>query len=398
MLAANGKIYFIPRNAEAVLVVDPDTDAFDTAAIAVTSGQGSWHGGTLVPSGRIYCLPSNAFGGTASVLIIDPATNTTDTTSIVIAARVGSMPEEMWSGGVAVNGKIYGIPSGTYPVLIIDPATNAVDTTSIVPSGEEGRGWSGGVLAPNGKIYCAPSYAARNVLIIDPATNTADGTTISGLRAGAGWGVVLAGNGKIYCMPSGAAPEAAMVLVIDPRTNTVRMLGARFSMSLVVFSGAVLGRSGWVLGFSSIPGPLLLAVDTATENVGTRSLMLPFGRWEGGVLAGNGNIYSAGSDSVLILRFLGDANSNTAVTPAPCEMRDKGVGYRGKRDFTASGALCVDWRFNFNFDLSLYPEAGLEDGAFCRNPDGKAQPWCFVRSMASPGWEYCDPCSEYAAA
>ena len=43
-----------------------------------------------------------------------------------------------------------------------------------------GNNWYGGVLAPNGKIYCIPS-SATSVLIIDPATGTTDTTTLSGV-------------------------------------------------------------------------------------------------------------------------------------------------------------------------------------------------------------------------
>ena len=48
------------------------------------------------------------------------------------------------------------------------------------PTFTNGNSWYGGVLAPNGKIYCVPS-SASSVLIIDPATNTTDSTTLSGL-------------------------------------------------------------------------------------------------------------------------------------------------------------------------------------------------------------------------
>ena len=43
-----------------------------------------------------------------------------------------------------------------------------------------GHKWAGGVLAPNGKIYCVP-IIPESVLIIDPVTNTAETTSIYGL-------------------------------------------------------------------------------------------------------------------------------------------------------------------------------------------------------------------------
>jgi len=94
-----------------------------------------------------------------------------------------------------------------------------VDTSTISGLGG-GKKWYGGVLAPNGKIYCVPG-AAASVLIIDPQTDSADTSTISGLTvadSSPNWlGGVLAPNGKIYCIPW----EASNVLIIDPATNTV---------------------------------------------------------------------------------------------------------------------------------------------------------------------------------
>ena len=63
--------------------------------------------------------------------------------------------------------------------------------------------WGGGVLAPNGKIYCVP-LSSTQVLCIDPADNT---TTLFGSFTGTEkwYGGVLAPNGKIYCVPRNAA-------------------------------------------------------------------------------------------------------------------------------------------------------------------------------------------------
>ena len=70
------------------------------------------------------------------------------------------------------DGKIYGIPRNASSVLIIDPTTDTADPDGIsLPPGppvdpaDEDK-WTGGVLAPNGKIYCVPNEA-DSVLIID---------------------------------------------------------------------------------------------------------------------------------------------------------------------------------------------------------------------------------------
>ncbi len=102
------------------------------------------------------------------------------------------------TGGVlAPNGKIYGIPFQATTVLEIDPVTK---TTTEFGSLAGTYKWWGGVLAPNGKIYGIPCDS-KTVLEIDPVTKT---TTEFGSLAGTfKWqGGVLAPNGKIYGIPS----------------------------------------------------------------------------------------------------------------------------------------------------------------------------------------------------
>jgi hypothetical protein len=102
--------------------------------------------------------------------VIDPATSTTN---YITGLTSGGAK---WSGGVlAPNGKIYGIPYDSSGVLVIDPTTI---TTSILVDfpihllniAEETKKWVGGVLAPNGKIYGVP-YDSGSILEINPYTN-----------------------------------------------------------------------------------------------------------------------------------------------------------------------------------------------------------------------------------
>ena len=103
-----------------------------------------------------------------------------------------------WTGGVlAPNGKIYGIPYDTTTVLEIDPVNQTATTFGSLAGTAK---WAGGVLAPNGKIYGIP-LNSTTVLEIDPVSQTA--TTFGSVGAGAAkWaGGVLAPNGKIYGIP-----------------------------------------------------------------------------------------------------------------------------------------------------------------------------------------------------
>lgn len=60
--------------------------------------------------------------------------------------------------------------------------------------------------------------------------------------------------------------------------------------------------------------------------------------------------------------------------------------YRGPRSVTQNGFNCKEWSMAENF-----PGNGLEDGAFCRNPNGVGQKaWCFVEDGSGVMWDYCD--------
>ena len=122
-----------------------------------------------------------------------------------------------WIGGVlAPNGKIYCIPHGAAEILIIDTAT---DTTATIPTESGDLKWFGGCLASNGKIYCIP-HTSGKVLVIDPETDTTyTFTTISGDRKWAGG--VPGPDGKIYCLPC----QEYRIGVIDPETDTLETFG-----------------------------------------------------------------------------------------------------------------------------------------------------------------------------
>lgn len=61
--------------------------------------------------------------------------------------------------------------------------------------------------------------------------------------------------------------------------------------------------------------------------------------------------------------------------------------YRGRFTVTQSGYRCRDW----SPYVSDYPNQGLEDGAYCRNPNGVGErAWCFVEEGNGVMWDYCN--------
>ena len=70
-------------------------------------------------------------------------------------------------------------------------------------------------------------------------------------------------------------------------------------------------------------------------------------------------------------------------------------GYRGCQTKTVSGKTCQKWTaqspHRHSRTPSKYPNKGLGDHNYCRNPDGEGGGiWCYTTS-ASRRWEHCDP-------
>jgi hypothetical protein len=196
-----------------------------------------------------------------------------------------------WSGGVlAPNGKIYGIPFDATEVLEIDPIGL---TTSTFGSLSGSSKWGGGVLAPNGKIYGIP-FEATQVLEIDPVNRTTSTFGSLGASLGKWFDGVLAPNGKIYGIPL----AATQVLEIDPvglTTSTFGTLGGGWA-------GGVLAPNGKIYGIPYIATDIL-EIDPVSLTTSTFGSLGGSTKWVGGVLAPNGKIYGIPYDATQVLEI-----------------------------------------------------------------------------------------------
>ena len=260
-----------------------------------------------------------------------------------------------WSGGVlAPNEKMYAL-SGTERLAVIDYNAGRADIFGGFSNGFGNSLWFGGVLGFDNKIYSAPNYL-RQVLQIDPADRNK--TEIFGyieLSVGGSYsGCVLAPNGLIYGIPSGAD----RILVIDGGNRAVSYLNYevpfyddrnRGAVHAPRFVGGVLAPNGKIYGIPHNAN-VILEIDPVNKTAVTFGVLPDDeSKWSGGVLATSGKIYCIphNSDSVLI------------IDPAhqSFEMLDIGIAGEGK---WAGGVLAHNGKIygiphNHNYVLEIDP-------------------------------------------
>lgn len=66
------------------------------------------------------------------------------------------------------------------------------------------------------------------------------------------------------------------------------------------------------------------------------------------------------------------------------------AGYRGCQNTTISGRTCRHWTESQKYWPDNYPDKGLGDHNYCRNPDGEPTIWCFTTDPQKE-WEFCNP-------
>jgi len=314
VLAPNGNIYCVPYGASNILIINTTTNAVSYgtggSSLSPTLSLQAYGGGVLAPNGNIYCVPG-INGNTSNILIINTTTN-------AVSYGTGgpslspALSTQYYVGGVlAPNGNIYCMPGNTSNILIINTTTNAVSYGTNGPSLSPALStqvYYGGVLAPNGNIYCIPR-SASNVLIINTTTNAVSygtgGNSLSpALSAQRYIGGVLAPNGNIYCMPG----NTSNILIINTTTNAVSYATGTNSLSPALstqgYYGGVLAPNGNIYcvpnGASNI---LIINTTTNAVSYGSNSLSpaLSGQTYQGGVLAPNGNIYCVPTGALNIL-------------------------------------------------------------------------------------------------
>eukprot|EP00937_MAST-01D_sp_MAST-1D-sp2_P006523 g6523.t1 len=360
--ADGGFLIAIPFDAQDLAVLDMRTGetatvllppaAAGNAADANTASEGKWAGAVLAANGRVYAIPHSMPGvlsidtsGFAGSL--DKAYQHNDYGLSFQYVPYEGAETAGWRGGVlAATGVVYGVPFKSRSVLVIVPREQKSiglnsDVIKKMPikwgtgnkfTGTADDRWSGGVLAANGAIYCAPS-SYEKILKFDPhlghkssteafATTlnlpltivTPDGAkdTDEYLKGDNKWeGGVLASNGHVYFIPNCAEyvlrlkPNAEETGELEEEVSLLS-IGSQSSYDTGVthskWRGGVVATSGRIYGIPSIDTlqpqrqRTMLRIDPQNENIDLLSfdIDLPEAKgyaWWGGVLAPNGVIF-----------------------------------------------------------------------------------------------------------
>lgn len=194
----------------------------------------------------------------------------------------------VFSGGVLLpNGKIFCSPSssGTWPV-VFNPSNNSFEGP-VSPGSTMYGAYRGAVLLPNGKVLCVPSYYTGTLTIYNSITNAFEaGPAGPGNAAFAGG--VLMPNGKVLCVPCNASSTK---YIYNPTTNNWENGPSVPSGGYYGFNNGVLLPNGKVLvSPRSFVGNQLLynPITNLWENTGDTASL--YGKY-GVVLLPNGKAY-----------------------------------------------------------------------------------------------------------
>ena len=217
--------YGIPMHADAVLKVTPRVLESKIQLLGdLPSSQYKWHGGVLAPNGKIYGVPCYA----STVLCIDPSKKDAVSTFGNVWAPRGHFSGRIAAGTRIVAGRGRGVAAAGTRIVRRDSQGVAAAGTRILRGdsrhAQVGAGkakWYGGILGPDGNMYCVP-FAATRVLRVLTKEDRAEliGPELSGggARGGYKWhGGCLGPDGRVYGFPM----NANSVLRIDCATGAV---------------------------------------------------------------------------------------------------------------------------------------------------------------------------------
>jgi hypothetical protein len=324
------KVFMVPlHGSDRVLCFDPVRGTAEPVGPSF-SGPDKWRGAVLGPDNMVYGVPWSS----SRFLGVDPLR---PERSGLVGPDLGGGGggggdgggggaanfEFKWSGGVlASDGVIYCAPFNSPRVLAFDPIARAAELVGpAFPAG--GGKWSGAVLGPDGRtVFCVP-YNSDRVLAFDTAARSAE--LLGGGRGGGGGGDGVAELGAGSSTTATPQPTTTSTTSSTAAATTMTSpLEGRYK-----YMGGVLARDGLVycLPFRA---KRALAIDTARRSVALVGPSLPEGLPEafeirrrcGGegkfgcpALGADGRVYGVPFDSEVAVAFCPEGRIYRALLP-----------------------------------------------------------------------------------
>ena len=124
-------------------------------------GEAKWYGGAINKNGEIFCAPFNS----SKILKIDTKNNK--------LTQIDTLRQTEFSNRGAVtlpDGSVVFIPHNSTQIIRVSDSSDKLD---FYGNFQDELKWIGGVLASNGRVYCAPSNSTQ-VLVIDSGLSCDD--------------------------------------------------------------------------------------------------------------------------------------------------------------------------------------------------------------------------------
>lgn len=213
---------------------------------------------------------------------------------------------QKYYGGVLLpDGKVFCVPYSASRPLIYDSSTD----TSFEATGLSGSTFNGGVLMKDGRVFMVP-LGGTSARIYDPSTNIVSiaGGTYPG-SGGLGGGVLLP-DGRVFCIPR----NSSTAIIYDPTTDSASTPTGNYGTDATKFIGGVLLPDGRVF-LSPYNSTVIKIYDPASDTVFTSGVTYPsgVGRFLGSVLLPDGRIFSVPHYNTTARIY--DPASDTVSTP-----------------------------------------------------------------------------------
>jgi hypothetical protein len=263
VLLPNGKVFMLPGNSTIARIYDPVTDTVTASTAVFPSGADTFVSAVTMADGRVFCVPYNS----TTARIYDPVTDSTSTPS-------GTYPGSgaFYNGCLMSDGRIYMVPRTSTTARIYDPVTDTVTT----PSGTFAItfGWTTGILMQNGNVFIMPAAGTGSTTarIYDPTTNALI-TSAATFPAATStfYGGVLLPDGRIFCIPR----DSTTARIYDPVTDTLTTPSGTYNGNNHALSGLLL-PDGNVLIIPYFSTSFGLALTGYGNEVNTNLITSPF--------------------------------------------------------------------------------------------------------------------------